>query len=343
MYDAEFHIMCSEKENFRYRIKNFLDYGIHNLNKSNVKFVLLLQENPSSTLEEETKKYEQENIKFEIMRFKQDDPSYKKFTYITEKLPERLDDARWFIGIDEDSINDIDGLIAHLDEDYDWQDKFYVSTDPMNNVQPMEYDLALLFGKEHWYCPTGGPYHEWEICCLSNKAMKIILDNPNSVKILNMRKKISKGWGDHCMGIAAKFAKIYPTGSNCLSGTHMIAEHTILQGWILHCHHIYRLPGTNNLLPILKTRKNGIYGNRKIFLTEISPDRVEERGFYTLDKKGIMIGPPNHRPVGIWNSPEENKLDLHFFDKEHPTSFDIKENDLSLPKDGQNQFRIIAA
>jgi hypothetical protein len=335
--------MCSEKEAFDYRLKNFLKYGIYNCDKFKIKMVLLLQENATSRLEEEIKAYEKENLQFEVMRFKLDDPSHKKFTYLTEKVPERLQDSRWFIGMDDDTITDIDALIEHLDEDYDWQDKHYVSTAPMNNVQPMEYDLALLFGKENWYTPIGGPYHEWEICCLSQKTVKTILDHPQSSKILNMRKKMSKGWGDHCMGVAAKFAKIYPTGSNFISGTHMIAEHRIFGGWIIHCHHIYKLAGTNKMMPILRNRQNGQFGNRKVFLSELFEDRVEERGFYMLEKRGIMIGPPNNRPVGVWNFQEEQQqLDLHFFEKNEPTSFQIEKSDLSLKKENQNQYKIIA-
>jgi hypothetical protein len=340
MYDAEFHIMCSEKETFKHRIKLFLNYGIHNCNKFKVKMVLLLKENKESNLEEEIKSYEKNNLKFEVLRFQQDEPSFKKFSYFTEVAPNRLDDARWFIGMDEDSITDIDALINHLDEDYDWQEKHYVSTAPMNNTQPMEYDLALVFGKQHWYSPIGGPYHEWEICCLSQKSIKTILENPNSNKILNMRKKISKGWGDHCMGIAAKFAKIYPTGSNFISGKPMIAEHKILGGWIIHCHHIYELLGTIKMLPILGTRENGKFGGRKIFLSEIIEEKIEDRGFYTLEKNGVIIS-PNHKPLGVWNFKNE-QLGLHWFDKQNPTYFETEKSDLSIKTDNENQYRIIA-
>ena len=342
MYDAEFHILCSEKENFKYRINNFLKYGIYNCNKFKVKMVMLLQERLDSRLEEEIKIYEKDNLQFEIMRFRYDEPSFKKFTYMTEKIPGRLEGARWFIGMDEDTITDVDSLITHLDEDYDWQDKHYVSTAPMNNVQPMEYDLALMFGKTNWYCPNGGPYHEWEICCLSQKTIKTILENPNSNKILNMRKKICKGWGDHCLGVAAKFAKIYPTGSNLISGTHMIAEHKILGGWIVHCHHIYRLLGVNKMLPIIANRQNGRFGDRKIFLSEIIEGKEEDRGFYTLEKRGVMVGPPNQRPIGIWSCIDQ-KLELSFFDKENPVQFDLDKNDISIKIENQNQFKIIAA
>jgi len=340
MYDAEFHIICSEKEEFQHRIQNFLKYGIHNYEKFKIKMVMLLQENHVSRLEEEIKAYEKDNLHFEIMRFKHDEPCHKKFSYITEKIPERLQDARWFIGIDEDTITDIDALITHLDEDYDWQEKHYVSTEPMNNVQPTEYDLAVMFGKQHWYAPNGGPYHEWEICCLSQKSIKTILETSESVKIMNMRKKIIHGWGDHCLGLAAKFAKIYPTGSNLISGTHMICEHKILGGWFIHCHHIYKLPGTNNIMPLLKNRQNGNFGGRKVFVSEIFKNTIEEKGFFTLEHRGVMLGPPNNRPIGMWNYMDK-QLNLHLFSEPNPISFDLEKSDLSLEKKGQNQYQII--
>jgi len=343
MYDAEFHVMASEKDEFNFRIHNFLEYGLYNYNKYKIKILLLLKENPESTLEKDLEKYQKENCDIQVIRFPQDEPSHKKFTYITEILPKHIDDARWFIGIDDDTINDIDRLIDRLDEDFDWEDKYYVSTEPMKNVQPMEYDLALLFGKEHWYCPIGGPYHEWEIFCLSQKAARTIIENENSMKLLNMRKKISKGWGDHCMGVAAKFAKIYPIGTTYISGTHMIAEHTILDGWIVHCHHIYKLPGTNHILPILKARQNNNFGGKKIFLSEVSQDKIEDRGFFALDKKGVMTGPPNFRAVGIWNTHSEKRLDLHFFEEDKVVEFDLTKSDMSKEKKDQKRFRIITA
>lgn len=342
MYDAEFHVMCSERDQYKNRLINFLKYGIQNCEKTKIRMVFLMQENPFSDIEEIIKQYEKENLHLEVARFDSDAPPHKKCDYFLNIAAHRLNEVRWFIGVDDDSITDVDRLIEHLDEDYDWQEKFYVSTEPMRNIQQAEHDLALLFGKNHWYTPNGGPHHEWEICCMSNKTMKTIFENANSVKAITTRRKMPGGWGDHCLGLIAKFAKIYPVGSNLLSGTHMLSEHKVFDGWILHCHHIYKLPGTNNILPIMNNRQNGPFADRKIFLSELGEEKKE--GFYTLTKRGIIIGPPNNRPIGIWNYKEtESQLDLHLFDKSNPISFQPEKSDISLETPGLNSFQIITS
>lgn len=340
MYDAEFHVLISEKEAFKQRIFNFFDYGVHNCKKYKIIMRLLTQENKSSNLEQELEKYQTNNLKIEVLRFKNDEPAFKKTSYLTETIPTTLDAARWYIGMDEDTISDIDGWIDRLDEDFDWEREVYATPPPMKNVQPMEYDLGCLVGKQHWYNPEGGPFHEWEVSCLSQKAMKTILNTPESLKVLSLRKKISTGWGDHFMGLTGRLAKIHPVGTTYLSGNHMILEHTVLGGYIVHAHHIYRLPCMDNMLPLFKNRKSGEFGGRKVFLTELIEDRKEDKGFHTLEKNGVII--TGHKGVGLWTSPEPRILKLHFCDKKFPLTFNLNNGDLSEKAPEQNSFQILA-
>lgn len=329
MYDAEFHIMMSEKEEHIHKLFNFFNYGLHNCKKYKILMRLLAKEKESSNLQKELEKYQTDNLKIEVLRFKSDEPAYKKCSYLTDIAMPNLHSARWYIGMDEDTISDIDGWMDRLDEDFDWEREVYATPPPMKNVQPMEYDLACLIGKQHWYNPEGGPFHEWEVSCISQKAMKTILNCSESLKVINLRKKIATGWGDHFMGLTGRLAKVHPVGTTYLNGTHMILEHTLLGGWIVHAHHIYRLPCMQNMLPLFKDRCNGEFGGRKVFLTEIFPDRKEDRGFHTLEKNGVILS--GYKGVGMWTSPQPRVIHLHLFTLKFPLIFNLDQEDFSEP------------
>ena len=276
------------------------------------------------------------------MRFESDEPSFKKTAYLLDVLAKNTDNARWYIGIDEDTINDIDTWIWRLDDEFNWEKDVYATPANVKNVQAMEFDLACLMGKQHWYTPEGGPFHEWEVACISQAAMKTILANPDSLKAIRLRQKIRKGWGDHFMGIVGRLAKIHAAHCLYLSPTHHIFEHSIMGGWIVHAHHIYKIQGMSHILPLFKTRNNGIFGGRKIFLSEIVNNIVEDKGFYNLDKNGVITGPPNWKGLGLWSVVDDNFLQLSFCDKKHPLLFDLKESSpISKAYPEQNTYQIL--
>ena len=325
MYDAEFHVLISEKPEFVERIKNFLEYGWHNCKKSNVLLRLLAAYNPSSSLEKEVEKYNTENLKVEVLRFESDEPSFKKTSYLLDILAKDTENARWYIGIDEDTINDIDSWLWRLDDEFNWEKEVYATPANIKNVQPMEFDLACLMGKQHWYTPEGGPFHEWEVACMSQAAIKTILTNPDSLKAIRLRQKIRKGWGDHFMGIVGRLAKIHAAHCLYLSPTHHVFEHSIMGGWVVHAHHIYKIYGMTHMLPLFKNRNNSMFGGRKIFLSENVNGNIEDRGFYNLDKNGVITGPPNYKGLGLWSIDNEI-LQISMCDKKYPMLFNLKDS-----------------
>lgn len=348
MYDAEFHVLISEKPEFVGRIKNFLEYGLHNCKKSNILVRLLAVNNPSN-LEKEVEQYCTENLKIEVLRFESDEPSFKKTTYLLDILAGNIGNAKWYIGIDEDTITDVDVLLSKLDEEFDWEKEVYAvpgsSSANSKNVQAMEFDLACLMGKQHWYTPEGGPFHEQEIACLSQGAVKTILTHPESLRGIKLRQKIRKGWGDHFMGLIARLAKIHASHCLYINPHPLVFDHTIIGGWLVHVHHIYQIPGIKHILPLLKNKNtNNKFSNRKIFMIELVNKNPEDRGFFNLEKRGVITGPPNYKSVGVWTLIDEDTLQLSFHDKPYPMIFNLKDEtptSQGYPLE-QNMFQILA-
>lgn len=326
MYDAEIAILVSEHPKFIDRIEFLLEYGLKNCDTHKVRIKLIKKEghNQKNSIIE---KYQTANIKFENIFFKTDEPAAKRFTYYLDLKEEELNNSRWFIFIDDDTVTDIDKTLDKLDEWFDWKEKAYASGELMNNFQGQEWDIANLMGKSEWYRNGKGPYHEWQICCLSQGAIKKILSTPESNRVIRLRSQIEKGWGDHGMGLAAKFAKIYPVSTNFLSANPLILESTFLSGWVTHFHKIYAHKAIKTIVPVMYQRKDGNFGDKSILLS-----KNETKSFIFLQKGGVVIENAQggiKRKIALWTATDENKLALYTLTENEPYIFDFKEGSTS--------------
>ena len=194
----------------------------------------------------------------------------------------------------------------------------------MNNHQHQEWEIASLMNKTEWYSNGKGPYHEWQICCLSQTALRKIKNNPQANRVLSLRSKIAAGWGDHCMGLAARFAKIYPVSTNFLSAHPLILESTFLGGWVTHFHRIYQHKAIHTLLPVMMNRKDGNFANQKLLLCRKSDNEENDhKEFVRLEKGGVVI--EDRKRIAMWTALEDNKLAIYTMEHHVPFVFDFEE------------------
>lgn len=315
MFDAEIAILVSESPNFIKRLDILFEYGLRNCKKHNV-LVKLIKQAGHHKKDHLLEKYTTDTLKFQNVFYSFDEPAQKRFNYYLDLTEEDIQQARWFIFIDDDTVTDIDKTIENLDEWFDWTDNAYCSGELMNNHQSQEWEIASLMGKSKWYSHGKGPYHEWEICCLSQSALRKIKNNPKSNRVLALRSKIATGWGDHCMGLAARLAKIYPVQVDFLSANPMILESVFLEGEISHFHRIYQHNSIETVLPIMFNRNDGNLANKKILLC-----RNDHKEFVNLKKGGCVQG---QKPIGLWTE-ENGKLIIYTMELDTPFVFDFEE------------------
>lgn len=315
MFDAEIAILASESEEFLKRLDILFEYGLRNCKKYNV-LVKLIKKAGHHRKDHLLEEYTTENLKFQNIFYTFDEPAAKRFNYYIDLTEEDLQQARWFIFIDDDTVTDIDRTIEKLDEWFDWTENVYCSGELMNNYQPQEFEIASLLGKQNLYSHGKGPFHEWEICCLSQTALRKIKNNTQANRVLNLRSKISQGWGDHAMGLAARLAKIYPLGVDFLSAHPLILESTFCGGWVTHFHRIYHHKSIETVLPVLFNRNDGNLADKKILLC-----RNNYKEFVKLKKGGCVQG---QKPVGLWTE-ENGKLVIYTMELDTPFIFDFEE------------------
>ena len=327
-YDAEIAILVSESPGFIDRLDILFKYGLVNCNKHKI-LIKLIKKNGHHSKDYLIEKYKTENIDLKNIFFDTDEPAQKRFSYYINLNEDDINQARWFIFIDDDTITDIDGTISKLDDFFDWNENAYASGELMNNHQHEEWEIANLMNKTEWYKGGKGPYHEWEICCLSQAALRKILNNAQAKRVLTLRSKFSKGWGDHCMGLAAKFAKIYPVSTDFLSANPLILESTFLNGWVTHFHRIYSHKAIKAILPIMFNRTDGNFANSKILLT-IKNKTIENRIFIKLNAGGCVS--EGNKRIAMWVADQE-KLKIYTLENEHPFVFDFVDGNSSQVED----------
>ena len=319
MKDALVVVLATELD--KLRLENFFKYCLVNKTKKIDCHILLGPDRNEKFTEKLLENNPIPNIETKLFRYHTDEPSFKRMNGYLNISEQTFQNYRWHISIDEDSITDIDGLITALDEDYDNSNCAYVSGENMNNFQNEELVIAEALGKSNWY-QNYGPYHEWEITCLNQKTMQTIVENPWAKKILKLRSKMESGWGDHCLGLALKFCKVYPTQSNYITATNKILEHSLLKKQYYHVHHIYEkmyqgeVLGMHHLLPVLHMPDNP--EKKTAWLTILENNNNKQIGIVNLNQdKSISTKREPARGFGLWSMKNENVY-VHLPEEKEP-------------------------
>lgn len=139
-----------------------------------------------------------------------DHPEPKIYHYYAHVLPAQGLQALWFLRVDDDSLTDIGRLVRHLDETFDWRDGLHlagtINDDPQASYVEVIREIGgdrLLRGAGH--CQF---FHEWETSLTGYGAMQRILANGLAGEFLRRVAGIPRGFGDHCLTLAARLCGI---------------------------------------------------------------------------------------------------------------------------------------
>ena len=298
MNDAKFVVLATEKG--KKRLENFLEYCLENKSKKIECVFLLGPKKENSFAEDIIEKYQTENTKISIVRYENDQPSFKRNGYFRDLDQDTVDNFKWLISIDEDSITNVDGLIDSLNDDFSEEFPPYACGEIQNHFQREEFSVAEYIGKNCWYEGGLGPSHEWEISCLNNKTMQIMINSDISKKVFNYRTKFLSGWGDHCLGLALKLLKIHPVKTSYMTGDNRIYDHSLLGKRFHHTHHIYYNIGIENILNFLKLPNLSTI--KKAWLKLKEGNVIKDIGVVFLNKdKTITTSKEEKKIFGFWN------------------------------------------
>ena len=326
MKDALIVVLATESN--KKRLETFFKYCLVNKTKNVDCHILLGPDRNEGFAEKLLQESPIPNITTTIKRYPTDDAAYKRMNGYHDINQETIDNYRWHISIDEDSVTDLDGLLTALDENFDNNNCAYVSGETMNNYQSEEVVIAEALGKSHWY-KNYGPFHEWEISCLNQKTMQTIVENPIAKKVLKLRMKMQSGWGDHCLGLALRFCKIYPIQTTYITATNRILEHSLLGKHYYHVHHIYEKTnfgdpiGMHHILPVLHMPNNP--EKKTAWLTIIDNGLEREVGIINLNiDKSISTKREPNRNFGLCSMKDGNVF-VHLPEEKEPLLLRLNE------------------
>jgi hypothetical protein len=222
------------------RIEDFKKYGIFNTSGRKVLVTAVLSNN------EEIEGLEggwHEGVDFRIRKNKCPDHVSNLYKFYADLKPEELK-SRWIMRIDDDSCNDISGLIENLDMLYDWEDKCYLGDlDYLSRALYRNEKEAYLEYKHMLGNLERVSYllkNEIECGIISHKGIMHMLKNTKCMNLIRQRSELRGGYGDCVLALAAALCKFHPVHCPFLSHLPLINEFSLFGGHRNHIHMISR-------------------------------------------------------------------------------------------------------
>lgn len=234
MYDISFMLpVCDAKREYVQRFLDFRRYGLYNGGDFRVRVVVLIGEDETFY---GLNMYEgwEPGIDVEIVRTPYNHVAQKIAYYYAVLAAGDAAKARWHIKVDDDSTNDVTALMARLEE-YNSEWPTYLVNDIRYELHSADMSVVKSMGYQHW---TSGNYlsHEREVSILSHGAMTL-LGGGQSNEFLCRRCELASGFGDQCLGIALKFAKVYAVEVNFMTDYPLVSQATLFGGKLAHVHY----------------------------------------------------------------------------------------------------------
>ena len=261
MYDLE--ILVPAEANLQKRFEDFKRWGLQNIGDCKIKLVLAASKGNDIAI---FKSGWPEGIDVEILETPYKHVAQRIYYYYDNLKP---DAAKWYLRIDEDSLNDISGLMNHLNDLFDYTREYHIVGEINYDIQQLEKDLLCEIGFSHWYGKSNeGPPHEHEASITSLAAMKRILECDKAKEYLKLRKQIPNGYGDHGLCFCARMVKIHPISAKFLTINPDIINFSIFGGRYNHIHWVSREknPGIIQWLETKDEQKSKLFENQSFLL-----------------------------------------------------------------------------
>ena len=174
------------------RLDFFKKYGLLNVQDKKVLLTILIGTESIDDFKFGFKK----DIDVRIIRDVRNEVCWKVYNFYTSK--EYFKGCRWYCRVDDDSINDVSGLVDHLENTHGENKFCYACPHLSHHLQHWDKTLLYNMGIN---LPHDKRMHECEACFLSNKSMTTILSTKLSYEYLS-RRKFYPGWFDVSLALA---------------------------------------------------------------------------------------------------------------------------------------------
>lgn len=238
-YDINFVLPISaSKDIYLQRINDFKKFGLMNIKNHKVLVTLLVGTEKINDLMLNWP----ENVDVEVEECQFNDVVQKVYYYFSNLKKAK---AKWTAKIDDDSLNDVAGLINNLNKNFSGKEAYICCF--LNKIDyHLENEKRILkeLNLEEWITfPNITLWHEWEASFLEDIVLNKILSNEKSIYLLKERSKFPRGVTDACLAFAARIAGIHPIDSYFTTHLPLISQFSIFGGNFNHIHFISRIHG----------------------------------------------------------------------------------------------------
>jgi len=230
-YDLEVLMPISGKGIFGGRLFHFKKYGL--LNSENVKIKLILLTGTEQI--PDIKEGWAENIDITTVRHFNDHPASKIYNFFAKQDPNELN-ADWYMRIDDDSITNIEGLMAELSK-FDVSKSNYFTT-YLHHLWDGIIERKILADLKYPPNVIEEIRHEHECCVVSHATMNKILSNKESKTIFESRASYPVEVCDRCFGCGAHIAGERPRDVPWLDREAKVCRLSCFGGDIHHVHEV---------------------------------------------------------------------------------------------------------
>lgn len=239
-YDIEIMVLVCSK--FLDRFNDFKKHGLVNIKNRKILLNLIT----SNDLIEESEVGWHPNIDVKIKNYNNSNYVGNFYKFYLDYELEKIN-SRWLMRIDDDSCTDIDNLVSNLDMFYDSESIVYMG------------DLAKFC--EPFGCLEGQPFFNYkkyldeyekialniknEIECgiVSMPALKKVLTNERSRRLLQKRSELEGGYTDCVFALSAALAKVYAFDCPFITHNPSVLDFSLLGGVYNHIHALRRNEG----------------------------------------------------------------------------------------------------
>ncbi len=218
--DIEILLPVSAKGKYWDRFKAFQRTGLLNHRGHKIHVTLL-------TGTEEPERFERGwDYPITIVPSRYDHVASKIYDYYSTIAEETLDNASWFMRVDDDSCTDVGGLSRWAGANFRHEDCIYLMAASLWDIVTQYREAAIRLGYDHIFrplmkgktgnLPSSSFAHEMECSFLSQGAMRRIFAEPNCRRFFQEIAKLESGFGDHGLAVASRMVGIPTSESEVL-------------------------------------------------------------------------------------------------------------------------------
>lgn len=301
MYDLEIVMAVSSFGKYSIRLKDFKKHGFIEISgKNRIRLYLLVgTENITNICNGWPQGIDVIEVK------SQSDQCAAKMNGFYAK--HKMDDAKWMMRVDDDSITKIDPLINILKQ-LDYNETIYLTTQLTIGDTSVEMKLLKEINSTYKNDPL---WHEIECCIISKRCFNKILNNKKTSDLLLERSKIQSGYTDICLAACARECGIFPSPFYYI--THEPEIKGFLENRLVHIHYVSNDVNSCEFAIAINDRSNCLLCRTKLILYEINSSNVSTKNYSVfLNSNGIIES--TEEVFSFWTLENESSI-VKFYNK----------------------------